>query len=131
MGTPGAKQGDKVVGIDTHVVMVSSPGGPVPTPTPMPFQAELSEGLCASVFIDNLPAAAKGSGGANDPGHTAVGGSFQKEPSNKASVEKGSSTVFFDGREAARSGDPAVTCNDPKDAATGTVVAEGTVIVGG
>jgi len=36
-GKPAAKQGDLVVGIDTHIVMVPSPAGPVPTATPMPF----------------------------------------------------------------------------------------------
>ena len=31
---PAAKQGDRVQAMDTHIVMVPSPGGPVPTPTP-------------------------------------------------------------------------------------------------
>ena len=28
MGQPGAKMGDPVVGTDTHIVMIPSPGGP-------------------------------------------------------------------------------------------------------
>lgn len=32
MGQPAAKMGDKVVGMDIHIVMIPSPGGPVPTP---------------------------------------------------------------------------------------------------
>ena len=32
MGQPAAKQGDKVMATDTHIVMIPSPGGPVPTP---------------------------------------------------------------------------------------------------
>jgi uncharacterized Zn-binding protein involved in type VI secretion len=131
MGTPGAKKGDHVVGIDTHVVMVSTPGGRAPVPTPMPFLGELAEGLSSTVFIDNKPAAVKGSGASNDPKHEAVGGTFQKEPSNKASVKEGSSTVLFDAKPAARMGDPAVTCNDPEDAPAGTVIAESSVIIGG
>lgn len=131
MGAPGAKKGDQVVAIDIHVVMVDSPGGKTPTPTPMPFRGELSEGLSQTVFIDNKPAAVKGSRCDNDPAHEAVGGSFQKDPSNKAEVKEGSSTVFFDAKAAARKGDPATTCNDPEDAPAGTVIAEGTVIVGG
>ena len=130
MGTPGAKKGDHVVGIDMHVVMVSTPSGQVPTPTLMPFKAELSDGLSSTVFIDNEPAAVKGSTGVNDPEHQAVGGSFQEEPSNKAEIEKGSATVFFGEKEAARQGDPALTCNDPEAAPKGTVMAEGTVIIG-
>ena len=37
MGQPGAKQGDRVTAIDIHLVMIPSPGGPVPTPLPHPF----------------------------------------------------------------------------------------------
>ncbi|XXT39298.1 hypothetical protein WMF13_40875 [Sorangium sp. So ce513] len=44
-GKPAAKQGDKVVGIDTHVVMLPSPGGPVPTPAPLPFSGTLNGDL--------------------------------------------------------------------------------------
>jgi hypothetical protein len=38
--------------------------------------------------------------------------------------------VFFDDKEVARMGDAATTCNDPKDADCGTVVASGRVIIG-
>jgi hypothetical protein len=30
MGQPGAKQGDKVIATDTHIIMIPTPGGPVP-----------------------------------------------------------------------------------------------------
>jgi len=131
MGKPGAKQGDRVVGIDTHVIMVPSPGGPVPTPTPMPFNAELSGDLSASVLIDNKAAAVKGSTGMNSPAHMPAGGPFQRPPSNRATVHAGSATVFFDNKAAARMGDAATTCNDPQDADSGTVIASGTVLIGG
>jgi hypothetical protein len=45
MGQPAAKQGDEVVAVDTHVVMIPSPAGPVPTPMPMPFAGKLDGGL--------------------------------------------------------------------------------------
>ncbi|KYF50525.1 hypothetical protein BE08_02380 [Sorangium cellulosum] len=131
MGAPGAKQGDRVVAIDTHVVMVPSPAGPVPTPTPMPFSGQLTGELCSTVFIDDRAAAVKGSKATNTPAHVPAAGPFQRPPSNEASVHRGSARVFFDGREAARMGDPAMTCNDPHDAPNGTVVADGTVFVGG
>ncbi|WP_129356949.1 PAAR domain-containing protein [Sorangium cellulosum] len=131
MGAPGAKQGDRVVAIDTHVVMVPSPAGPVPTPTPMPFSGQLSSELCSTVFLDDKAAAIRGSKAVNSPAHAPTAGPFQRPPSNEATVHRGSSRVFFDGREAARMGDPAVTCNDPEDTPNGTVVAEGTVFVGG
>jgi len=47
MGNPAAKEGDKVVGVDTHIVMIPSPAGPIPTPTPMPFNGLPSGALYA------------------------------------------------------------------------------------
>jgi uncharacterized Zn-binding protein involved in type VI secretion len=35
MPQPAARQNDPVTGTDTHILMVPSPGGPVPTPTPL------------------------------------------------------------------------------------------------
>lgn len=130
MGVPAAKKGDEVVAIDTHVVMVPSPNGAVPTPTPLPFRGKLSGDLAPSVFVDNKAAAVKGSTAQNEPAHSAPAGPFQAPPSNKATVKEGSATVFFADKPAARMGDPATTCNDPSDAAVGSVVASGTVLVG-
>jgi hypothetical protein len=53
MSKPAAKLGDKVMGVDTHIVMVPSPIGPMPTPTPMPFTGILIDGLCDRVKIEN------------------------------------------------------------------------------
>ena len=44
MGQPAAKQGDQITGIDTHIIMIPSPGGPVPTPLPHPLK-DLSMGI--------------------------------------------------------------------------------------
>jgi uncharacterized Zn-binding protein involved in type VI secretion len=130
MGMPAAKQGDKVVGVDTHVLMVPSPGGPVPTPTPMPFAGTLDGALSADVVVDNLAAATEGSTASNTPAHVPAAGPFQKPPSNKGTVNAGSATVLINNKPAARSGDTAMTCNDPADAPNGTIVASGTVLVG-
>ena len=130
MGVPAAKQDDQVVGLDTHVVMIPSPGGPVPTPMPMPFSGKLSGALSSSVCIDGKPAAVKGSMATNQPSHIPAGGPFQNPPSNQATVDDGSASVFFDGQKAARMGDVAKTCNDPTDAPNGVVIAAGTVVVG-
>ena len=130
MGLPAAKQDDEVVGLDTHVLMIPSPAGPVPTPMPMPFVGPLSDALSASVCIDNKPAAVKGSTAQNQPQHIPAGGPFQNPPSNKATIDGGSSSVFFDGSQVARMGDPAKTCNDPVDAPNGVVIASGSVLVG-
>lgn len=131
MGMPAAKQGDKVMASDIHIVMIPSPGGPVPTPLPSPFMGTLDGDLSADVFIEGMAAATVGSTATNTPQHIPVGGPFQKPPGNKATVMQGSSTVFINGKAAARMGDKALTCNDPADMPAGTVLASGTVFIGG
>jgi uncharacterized Zn-binding protein involved in type VI secretion len=130
MSAPIAKSGDRIVAIDTHVVLVPSPNGSVPTPTPLPFDGKLSGELAASVLIANKAAAVRGSTAQNAPAHAAPGGPFQSPPSNKGSVHQGSATVLFENKAVARLGDPAMTCNDPQDVPGGTVVAEGKVLAG-
>lgn len=131
MGQPAARQDDDVVGVDTHIVMVPSPGGPVPTPLPSPFTGKLSGGLSATVVIDDKAAALKGSSADNRPTHVPAGGPFQKPPSDRAVVDQGATTVLADGKPVARHGDVATTCNDPADQPNGTILVSGcTVIVG-
>ncbi len=130
MGQPGAKQGDDVMGIDTHIVMIPSPAGPVPTPLPLPFTGKLDNLLAGSVFIDSKAAATKGSMASNFPPHVPPGGPFQKPPTNTATIKTGSSSVFFDNKQAARAGDTADTCNDPQAAPNGVIVAASTVLIG-
>lgn len=131
MGQPAAKQGDQVVAVDTHIVMVPSPG-PVPTPLPHPFAGIISGGLSSDVKIMGMAAATVDSTADNTPPHIATppGTSFQKPPSNKATIKMGSSTVKINGKAAARNGDTAETCNDPSDLPAGTVIAVGTVMIG-
>jgi uncharacterized Zn-binding protein involved in type VI secretion len=132
MGQPAAKKGDQVVGVDIHIVMIPSPGGPVPTPLPHPFAGVIAGGLSADVTIMGQPAATVGSTADNTPPHlpTPPGTSFQKPPANKGTIELGSATVTINGKAAARTGDMVETCNDPADAPVGTVIAVGTVMIG-
>lgn len=134
MGQPAAKQGDQIVAVDTHVVMVPPPGpGPlVPTPLPHPFAGILNGGLSSDVKIMGLPAATVDSTADNTSPHvpTPPGTSFQKPPSNKATVKLGSPTVKINGKMAARNGDMAMTCNDPADMPAGKIIALGTVLIG-
>ncbi len=132
MGLPAAKLGDKVVGVDTHIVMVPTAGGPVPTPLPHPFNGTIDSGLCQNVMIEGKPAATIGSRASNLPPHfpTPPGTSFSKPPSNMATITMGSATVLLGGKGAARMGDTTSTCNDPVDLPVGTVVAAGTVLIG-
>ncbi|XXZ41185.1 PAAR domain-containing protein [Sorangium sp. So ce327] len=130
-GKPAAKQGDKVAGIDTHVVMIRSPGGPVPTPTPLAFSGTLSGDLSRDVLIEGKAAAIQGSTAANAPAHVPPGSTFQRPPSNQARVRAGSKTVLINNKPAARLGDPAMTCDDLADAPNGSAIAAGRVLVAG
>jgi uncharacterized Zn-binding protein involved in type VI secretion len=130
MGQPGAKQGDQITGTDTHIIMIPSPGGPVPTPLAHPFAGRINANLSTSVNIMGMPAATQHSTADNIPPHIPQGGAFQKPPSNKAQIISGSATVLINGKPAARNGDTALTCNDPVDAPVGVVVAVGTVLIG-
>ena len=130
MGQPAAKQGDQVMATDIHIIMIPSPGGPIPTPLPHPFMGKLDGALSQDVNIEGKPAAVQGSTATNTPAHVPQGGPFQKPPADKATVQLGSSTVLINGKSAARSGDTAMTCNDPADMPVGTVMAAGTVLIG-
>lgn len=132
MGMPAAKQGDKIVGIDIHIVLIPTPpvGQTTPTPLPHPFNGNIDGNLSNDVKIMGKPAATVDSTATNTPSHVPQGGSFQKPPSNKATIKMGSPTVKINGKMAARNGDIAMTCNDPSDLPVGTVIATGTVNIG-
>ena len=132
MGQPAAKQGDQVVATDTHIVLVPSPSGSVPTPLPHPFTGILDGNLSSDVKIENLAAATVGSTATNTPPHipTPPGVSFSSPPKNQGKITIGSTTVKINGKAAARAGDTAETCNDPADLPVGKVVAVSTVMIG-
>jgi uncharacterized Zn-binding protein involved in type VI secretion len=133
MGLPAAKQDDQVIGVDTHIVMVPSPSGAVPTPLPHPFSGKLDGALSSDVKIEGKPAATVGSTATNSPAHTPTppGTSFQSPPADKGTVKAGSATVKINGKAAARLSDPVETCNDPADLPAGKIlVASSTVSIG-
>lgn len=130
MGQPGAKQGDTITAIDTHIILVPSPSGTVPTPIPHPFNGIINGNLSTNVKIMGMAAATVGSTADNMPPHIPQGGSFSKPPTNKGQIITGSLTVMINGKAAARNGDTALTCNDPVDLPVGTVVAVGSVMIG-
>ena len=134
MGQPAAKQSDKVIAVDTHIVMVPAPPGPpVPIPLPHLFSGSLNDGLSGDVNVMGKPAATVDSTAQNSPAQIPIppGTSFQKTPADKSTIKIGSTTVRINGKQAARNGDKATTCNDPSDLPAGTVVAVGTVFIGG
>ena len=131
MGQLAARQGDRIMAFDTHVLLV--PGQPAPVPAPHRFAGILDSGLSRDVRIGGRAAATAGSTATNTPVHTPADptAQFQRPPTNRAAVQAGSATVRINGRPAARAGDPALTCNDPVDRAVGRIVVPGgTVRIG-
>jgi uncharacterized Zn-binding protein involved in type VI secretion len=133
MGMPAARANDQVTATDTHIVIV--PAGPAQVPTPLPhvFAGVLASALAPSVRIGGQPAAIVGSVANNTPPHlpTPPGTTFVQPPSNQATIKLGSATVRITGKGAARTGDTAMTCNDPADMPVGTVLGTATVRIGG
>jgi uncharacterized Zn-binding protein involved in type VI secretion len=129
MGQPAAKQDDQILATDTHIVVVPGVG---PQTVTDPFAGPIKGGLSGDVKIMGKPAAVVGSTADNTPPHLPKppATKFQKDPSNKGTIQSGSQTVKINGKPAARDGDPAVTCNDPVDLAVGKVKAAGTVLIG-
>ena len=125
MGLPAAKLGDKIVAVDTHIFMIPSPGGPVPTPLPSPFNGLINGGCSTNVNIEGKAAAVVGSTADNVPPHTPQGGPLQNPATNKGNVVMGSATVMINNKPAARMGDSALTCNDPAPLPVGKVVVAG------
>jgi hypothetical protein len=128
MTHPVATEGDLVEATDTHIVLVPSSGGPVPTPVSLPFAGRIDGAVCTSVRADERLVAVDGSTATNQPSHVAPS-PFQTPPANKATVLVPAGTVYAEGKLVARSGDRALTCNDPADLAVGEVVASGTVVL--
>lgn len=128
MGLPAAKQGDRIVAKDFH--MIQPPGPVSPVVTPHPFTGTINGSLSADVKIMGKSAATIKSTATNTPRHLPIGGTFVKPPTNRGTIVSGSRRVFINGKPAARSGDTAITCNDPVDLPAGVVVAKGTVFIG-
>jgi uncharacterized Zn-binding protein involved in type VI secretion len=113
MGAIAIKQGDKVIGQDTHMMIPA--GAPSPVQVILPFNGMLNSGVSSNVYIHAKPAAVAGTGGTNIPPHIPPGGSFVKAPSNVCKILQGSNTVKINKKPAARVTDPVQTCNDPAD----------------
>ena len=125
-----AKQGDRITATDIHIIQPPLPA--TPTPIPHQFDGIIDGSLSSDVNIDGMPAATMGSTATNTPPHIPQGGTFVNPPKNQGKIILGSTTVFINNKPAARSGDMALTCNDPTDLPVGTVVvSQSTVSIGG
>jgi uncharacterized Zn-binding protein involved in type VI secretion len=121
---------DQVTGIDIHIVLIPSPGGPVPTPLPHPFAGQITSGCSTDVLICGQPAAVVGATAQAAPPHIPQGGPFSIPPTNQGTImPPGSPMVLINGKPAARVGDPVMTCNDPVPAPTSTITGPGALTV--
>lgn len=137
MANPAAVQGDQIVAVDTHIVLVPAPPGPpVPTPLPHPFSGPILQNLSMNVRIMRKQAAVVGSMASNSPPHlpTPPGTAFSAGmPTNQGRIVMGSSTVRINGKAAARITDQVETCAEPIPNRGGRIVPNGlcTVRIGG
>lgn len=128
---PAARKDDPVSGVDTHIIMIPTPAGEVPTPIPHPFKAKIASGVSTNVKIGGKFAAVSGSQTQNEPSHVPMGPRFMVNPTNKGTVLIGSTSVMINKKPAARQGDKVLTCNDPAPLPMGTIVAgEASVKIG-
>jgi RHS repeat-associated protein len=143
-----AKWFDLCIGVDIHIVLVPTPGGPVPTPLPHPFVGLIFDpaGLAVSagisgaislatgtpfqgpILVNSLPAANTGTETTNKMTMphfpTPPGVAFAKGiPDNDGIIVTGSKTVYFWGSNAVRLGDLTMTCSDPVRLPTSTIIA--------
>ncbi len=115
---PATKHFDQVLGTDTHIVLLPTPAGPVPTPVPHPFVGILFDPIDyvpkigATVSINGLPRAHAGTAAVAMPSHIPMGGPFAKPPGNEGQLFMGSSTVVADGEPLGYAALPVLTCQD-------------------
>ena len=134
---------DPVMGLDTHLVAVPSPAGPIPTPVPMPFvgmvfdPAGLMVGAAIGmatgggpglVLVNGVPATNVGTGVTNKltlPHLPVPGVAFipPPAPGNDAELMFGSLNVSLGGSYGVRLGDMAISCGDPVRLPTSVVLA--------
>ena len=134
-----AKFGDLVLGVDLHMVMVPTPGGPVATPLPHVFIGVVFDPLGAAiaaaseiadvggaVLINGQPVGNTGTevrGREHIP--TPPGTAFAPNdvPDNRGTIVTGSKTVMMGGSSCGRLTSLVSTCNFPVNAPTSMCLA--------
>jgi len=136
-----AKFGDPVVGVDIHMVMVPTPGGPVPTPLPHPFVGVVFDPLGAAigaamsavfggggfVAVNGMPTGNTGTevkGYPHIPTPPGVGPAPMDAPTgNEGTLMTGSKTVEFAGSSQSRTTSSVMSCNYPINLPTSVCMA--------
>jgi len=127
LGTTWQVLAGVVVGLDTHIIMIPSINGEVPTPIPHPFTGQLKEKLEDCVKIGYKKVAVKGSVAKHGTGHIPQGPRFQSQPKNKGEITGGTEpSVKVKGKEIAVLGSSVSTCSDVGERENSKVIAAGT-----
>jgi len=120
-----------VTGTCTHSGTTPPPAKSPAKAVGLVFAGTINGQVSSNVRIGGAFAAVQGSTADNTPPHVPQPpiDTFVPPPTNKATIDSGSSTVKINGKQAARAGDPATTCDENNT--KGKVVATGTVSIGG
>lgn len=146
MTEPAAKKDDKIKSDSSSKVWVQPLGSPPPDPISVTFSYEgpIDKGLSSNVFIEGKPAATAGSTATNSTPpisqtNVTTQGSLRSIVNDIATITTGSSSVFINGKKAARNKDVAQTWDYSKPSSPGIgqevenakVNATGSVLIGG
>ncbi len=127
-----AVEDDKVMGMDTHIMVVPAGNSTANVPLPHPFIGKLKDKLAKDVTIKDKKCAMKDSVAKHDDSmHMQLPGTikFQKNPKKEGKVTGGtSSKVKIEGKEAAVIGSQVSTCNDMGMQNNSTIIAMGASI---
>ncbi len=127
-----AVEDDKVMGMDTHIMVVPAGNTTTTVPLPHPFIGKLKDKLAKDVTIKDKKCAMKDSVAKHDDSmHMQLPGTikFQNNPKKEGKVTGGtSSKVKIEGKEAAVIGSQVSTCNDMGMQNNSTIIAMGASI---
>ena len=131
-GKQVAKQNDKVVGFDTHIMVIPAGMSTANVPLPHPFIGQIKEKVSSDVKIGDKGVATKGSIAKHDDSmHMQLPGTikFQNNPKKEGEVTGGTvSKVKVNGKEVAVLGSQVTTCNDMGMQNNSTIVSIGASI---
>ena len=124
-----AKQDDRVMGFDTHMMVVPAGTSTATVPLPHPFIGQIKDKVSSDVKIDDKGVAVKGSKAKHQSStHMQLPGTikFQNNPKCEGEVTGNTvSKVKVDGKEVAVLGSQLTTCNDVGMQNNSTIIAMG------
>lgn len=127
-----AKQNDKVMGFDTHIMVIPAGTSTANVPLPHPFIGQIKDKVSSDVKIGDKGVATKGSIAKHDDSmHMQLPGTikFQNNPKKEGEVTGGTvSKVKVNGKEVAVLGSQVTTCNDMGMQNNSTIVSIGASI---